>query len=303
MNPMGIALALLLLPIPAAVQGIGSVTLLEGSVRVVRGTSVLPGAEGMYLRQGDILESSDKGLVQLEFVGGGVVALGPSSRLYIFRHGVGPSSGKAGSASIGADFVLLGGWLKGESNSKGGAYRYQSRALAATTGNGTVVVHSYESGCDVFVESGVATISEVSSDGGLLQPAAAKAGQFFSRRAGKSTASFSRPSSAFIDAMPRAFRDTLPPRLAHFAGKSVEPKPDHQVSYVEIQPWLTMPSAWRRGFVDRFEPRLKDPDFRKQLEVHVTEYPEWDVILHPEKHHPETPPAPVPNSESPHPRV
>ena len=114
MNLQSIALALLLWPIPAAVQGIGSVTLLEGSMRVVRGTSVLHGAEGMRLRQGDIIESSDGGFVQLEFVGGAVVALGPSSRLYISRHGVGPSSGKAGSASIGADFVLLGGWLKGE---------------------------------------------------------------------------------------------------------------------------------------------------------------------------------------------
>jgi hypothetical protein len=103
--------------------------------------------------------------------------------------------------------------------------------------------------------------------------------------------------------MPRAFRDTLPSRLAHFAGKTVGPKTDHPVSYVEIQPWLTMPSAWRRGFVDRFEPRLQDPEFRKQLEAHVAAYPEWDGVLHPEKQRPETSPTPVSNTESPHPRV
>jgi hypothetical protein len=303
MNPLGIALALLLLPFPPAVQTIGSVTLLEGPLQVVRGTSVLEGAEGMRLRQGDIIESSGRGFVQLEFVGGTIVALGPSSRLYIFRHRVGHSGGQAGDDAVGADLVLLSGWLKGESNSKAGSFRYESPILAATTGNGAVVVHGYESGCDVFVESGSATIDEVYPDGSSHEPRAAKAGQFLSRRTGKTLAVSSRLSSAFIDAMPRQFRDALPSRLAKFAGKSVEPKTDHQVSYVEIQPWLTMPSAWRRGFAERFEPRLKDPEFRKQLEVHLAEYPEWDAILHPEKRHPETPPVPTPSSESPHPRT
>jgi hypothetical protein len=303
MNFLSIAMALLLWPIPAAVQGIGSVTLLEGSLRVVRGTGVLQGTEGMRLRQGDIIESSDGGFVQLEFGGGAIVALGPSSRLYIMRHGVGNSGEKAGNDITGADLVLLRGWLKGESNSNASSYRYETPILAATTGNGTVVIHGYEGRCDVFVESGSATIGEVSPDGSSRQPAAAKAGQFFSRRSGGSFTNSSRPSSAFLDAMPQPFRDTLPSHLAHSAGKAVEPRIDHQVSYLEIQSWLTMPSTWRRGFVDRFAPRLTDPEFRKQIEGHVAEYPEWDAILHPEKYQPETPPAPVPNPKSPHPRV
>ena len=296
-------LALLLLPFSAAGQGIGSVTLLEGSLRLMRGTGVLKGAEGISLRQGDILENADKGIVQLEFVGGTVVVLGPSSRLYIFRHAVGRSSGAAEGDSAGTQLVLLSGWLKGESKSDAGSYRYQDPFLATTTGNGTVLIHSYETGADVFVESGAATIAEVGPDGGARHPGPAKAGQFFSRRAGKAVASASRPSQAFIDAMPPAFRDTLPSRLERFAGKSVEPKLDHQVSYAEAEPWLTMPSAWRRGLIDRFEPRLRDPEFRRQMELHVAEFPEWDVILHPEKKSPETPPPAAPNSESLHPRA
>jgi hypothetical protein len=297
MKPLGMMLALLLLSIPAAAQGIGSVTLLEGSLRLIRGTGVLRGAEGMLLRQGDILESSDRGIVQLEFAGGTVVALGPSSRLYILRHSTGRAGGGAGSQSVGAQLILLSGWLKGESKSAAGSYRYQTPLLAATTANGTVVIHSYESGSDAFVESGSANLAEVSHEGIERHPEAGKAGQFFSGRAGKTLSSSFRPNSAFVDAMPPAFRDTLPSRLARFAGKSVEPKTDHQVTYAEVQPWLTMPSAWRRDFVDRFEPRLRDPEFRKQIELHLAEFPEWDLILHPEKHHPATPPAPVPNSE------
>jgi hypothetical protein len=296
----GVLVFLSLLPIPAVGQGIGSVTLMEGSLRVVRGTTVFQAAEGMRLRQGDILENSEKGFAQLEFVGGTIVALGPASRLYIFRHGQG---GKAGGEANGGDLVLLSGWLKGESKAGAGSYRYESPMLAAATGNGTVIFHCDESGCDLFVESGSAAVSEVSPQGNSRQPAGAKSGQFFARRAAKDLTSLPRPNPAFVDAMPVPFRDTLPSRLAHFTGKPAEPKAEHPVSYAEIQPWLTMPSAWRKGFVDRFEPRLKDPEFRKQLEMHVAEYPEWDPILHPEKQPAQSPSTAVSSPESLHPRV
>jgi hypothetical protein len=293
MNLLGIALVVSwLLPTPAAVQDVGTVTLLEGSLRIIRGTAALQAAEGTHVRLGDIIESSDKGFVQLEFVGGAIVALGPLSRMYVFRHGMG---GKPGSGSTEAELVLLSGWLKGQSDPHAGVYRYESPLLAAATGNGTVVLHNDENGCDIFIESGSAAIGEVSPEGNEGKRAAANAGEFFSRRRGKSLINSSRPSAAFIDAMPRAFRDALPSRLAHFSGKPAEPKALHQVSYAEIQPWLTMPPAWRKGFVDRFESRLKDPEFRKQLEVHAAEYPEWGPILHPENHTSESPPTAVPN--------
>ena len=303
MNTLALMLALLLLPAPAAAPSIGSVTFIEGPLRLIRGTSVLSAPEGIELRQGDILESSDRGIVQLEFVGGTVVALGPSSHAYVFRRSAKDASGNAGSETSGTQLVLLNGWLKGESKPAGGSYRFHTPLLAATVSNGTVLIHSFDGGCDVFVESGSAVIAEVSPDGSSRRGAAAKAGQFFSRRAGKPLASAARPSQPFVDAMPPAFRDTLPSRLARFAGKSIEPKSDHQVTYPEIHLWLRMPAAWRGGFVDRFEPRLKDAEFRMQLELHLAEHPEWDPILHPEKLHPENQPAPVPNSESPHPRA
>jgi hypothetical protein len=119
------------------------------------------------------------------------------------------------------------------------------------------------------VESGSATIGEVGGEGGIRAPVPAKAGQFFSRHAGKSIRTAARPNAAFLEAMPHPFRDTLPSRLARFEGKSIEPKPDRAVAYADVQAWLKMPAAWRRGFVERFSPRLKDPEFRKQVEAHV----------------------------------
>jgi hypothetical protein len=280
MKLLGILLVLLLLlPVSAAAQDVGTVTFLEGSLRIIRSVTVLQAGEGARLRQGDMLESSDKGFVQLEFAGGAIVALGPSTRIYVFRH---RPEGKSASDASGEELVLLTGWLKGQSDAHAGSYRYESPALAATTRSGTVVLHYSEGECDIFVESGSAGIADVGSDGNLGKPATGTAGLFYSRRQGKGLTNTPHPSAAFIDALPRAFRDALPSRLARFKGKPIEPKAQHQVSYTEIQPWLTMPPAWRKGFVDRFGPRLNDPEFRKQFEIHAAEYPDWQPILHPE---------------------
>lgn len=43
----------------------------------------------MSIRQGDMIESSVNGLIQLEFGKGAIIALGPSSRMYILQVSVG----------------------------------------------------------------------------------------------------------------------------------------------------------------------------------------------------------------------
>ena len=246
---------------------------------------MLQGAEGMNVRQGDIIENSEGGFVQLEFANGAIVALGPASRLYVFQYATGEASS---GQTVALDVVMLNGWLKGESTAGKRLYRYRSPMLVVTTTGGAMVVRSNQNACDVFVESGSASISEVNQSGNARQTIAAKVGQFVSRQKGADATSLPRPSATFREAVPKQFRDTLPSRLAHFAGKSIEPKTEHPVSYEEIQQWLTIPSAWRRGFAERFAPRLSDPAFRKQIELHVGEYPEWEPILHPKR-----------NSESP----
>jgi hypothetical protein len=81
--------------------------------------------------------------------------------------------------------------------------------------------------------------------------------------------------------------------MSIFSGKVVPAKPDHEVSYAEVQPWLTMEKAWRTGFVERFQSRLEDPAFRKALEDHLDKHPEWDPVLHPDKY----PPKPTASAE------
>jgi hypothetical protein len=270
----------LLLPLAASAQEMGTVTLLEGPLRIMRGTEVLRGSEGVKLRRGDIVESSNTGFVQVELPGGAVFALGPSTGAF-FR-------GRAGDA---AEVVVLSGWLKAEIAPTAGAYRCASPLLAATTRGGSVVLHADGDGSSIFVESGAAGISSVTPGGNVNKPGAANAGQFYTRRAGQPPAMASRPTAAFVDALPHPFRDTLPSRLARFSGKAIAPHPDHEVSYAEVQPWLTMGQSWRRGFVARFEPRLKDPEFRRAVDAHLSAHPEWDPILHPEKYESKTRPS------------
>jgi hypothetical protein len=278
----------LALPLSAVGQEIGTVTFAESALRVIRGATVYAGAEGVRLRQGDILENGEGGFAQLELSGGTIAVLGPSSRLFLFRHG------RAG------EMVLLRGWLKGEGASSSGAYRYGSPLLGASTKDGTVVLRAGENIAEIFVESGSANVSEISSEGNWGHAVSAKTGQFFTRQAGKNVGVTPRPTATFVDAVPPAFRDTLPSRLARFSGKKpVELRRDHEASFPEIQAWLTMGRAWRRGFVERFQSRLKDSAFREGVEKHLGELAEWDPVLHPEKYAPKTP-APAESSNSPH---
>lgn len=270
---IALSVAFLLLPWHAVAQEI-TATMLEGKVWVIRGAGVLPCAEGMRLRQGDILESKAPGFAQLEFHGGTIAAIGPASRVYLFRAG-----------ASGADVVLLSGWLKSETAANGSESRYNTAHLGAATKDGTFVLHAAQNGAEVFVESGAGTVAEVSAKANLGHTLKAKSGEFFTRKSGKNVVTSDRPDPAFLEAMPPAFRDTFPSRLSRFQGKKPpEPRVDHEVSYAEIQPWLTMGQAWRAGFVKRFKTRLKDPEFRRGVEEHLSEHPEWDVILHPEKY-------------------
>lgn len=281
MNPLLVALLLfLLLPSSAAAQEIGRLTYREGALRVIRGSSVLQGVEGMRLRQGDILESSQPGFAQLEFTGGAITALGPSSRLFLFSQ---PAGGEA-------KLILLSGWLKGETSSTR-SYRYMSPLLAASSKGGVVVLHVEAEGAEVFVESGSATVGEVNSNGNLGRTTMAKGGQFFSRRSGKSITTNSKPDSAFLGSIPVPFRDTLPSRLSRFSGTPPEPKRDHEVSFSEVESWLKIAPSWREGFVERLRPRLKDSAFRRGLEDHLNAFPEWGPVLHPEKQKTEPTPA------------
>jgi len=242
--------------------------MIEGSVRVLRGTTVLMvdrRLEGMRFHNNDIVETGSPGFVQAEFSGGTIAAIGPSTRVLIRTSG-------------GPELVLMSGWVKGETST--GGYRLVGPLMSATAKGGAVNFHAGPGIAEAYLETGTATISE-----GEGKAIPGKTGQFFSHRAGKNIAVAPRPDGAFVSAMPVPFRDTLPPRMSHFNGKKPpELKVDHEITYAEAEPWLKLGRGWRRTFSERFQPRLRDAEFRKSVEQHIAEYPEWDRVLHPEKY-------------------
>jgi hypothetical protein len=274
----------LLVSLHAHAQEVGTLTLLnDTTLGVIRGYSVLKGVEGMRLRQGDILVTGPaaSAQAQLEFTGGAIIELGPSTQLLVFSHS--PSA---------AELVLLTGWLKGETTA--GAYRYASPLITATSKGGNILLHAQADAAEVFVEKGTALISMAG-----LPPVASSADKlFFARKAGKPLPVAGRPSQEFVAAMPVSFRDFLPSRLSKFSGKKPpEPKSDHDVSYAEIERWLMISPQWRRGFVERFKPRLQDSAFRQAIDSHLMALPEWEPVLHPE--HRKTGPSTAVQSNSP----
>ena len=271
----------LLLPAIHA-QEVGTLTLLKDTpLHVIRGVAMLQGVEGMRLHNGDILETgpAPTAQAQLEFNGGAIIELGPSTQLLV-----------SGTSAASGDMVLASGWLKGETTA--GVYRYSSPLVSASSKGGNVLLHASADSAEVFVEQGTASISAGSA------PITSAPGKiFFTRKNGKTIVPADRPSGDFIGAMPFSFRDALPPRLAAFAGKKTPtPKVDHDVTYAEIERWLTLPSS-RKAFAARFRPRLQDPAFRQAIEAHQSALPEWEPYLHPESSGPATPKPSSPPGE------
>lgn len=281
MTPAMLALVLsVLFPLLAAAQDVGTLTMREGALRLIRGTAVMQAQEGMHLRQGDIFETSAPGFAQLEFANGAVVALGPTTKFFVLRYGT------------STELVLLSGWVKGQMSSGSTTYQYLTPQLTAGTTNGTLVLHATKETGELFVESGSAKVGSRSRDTDT-----AKAGDFISGQADKGTNVSPRIPDSFVEAMPTAFKDTLPSRFSQFAGEQAPaPKIEHEVSYSDVEPWLDMPAAWRKGLVARFKSRLSDVAFRQSVEAHLNEHPEWDRVLHPEKYQDSTASPAPPNA-------
>src|SRR5690349_21530125 len=96
--------ALLALSLVAIAEDVGMATLIEGGpLRLIRGATMMHAGEGVPLRRGDIIEIPNAGFAQLELAGGAVVALGPSTRVFLLRRD-----------AAATELVVLEGWLKAE---------------------------------------------------------------------------------------------------------------------------------------------------------------------------------------------
>lgn len=261
-----------------AATEVGTVTLVDGSARVLRGATWYKLAPGIRIEEGDIVASSERAQVQLEFAAGTLANLGAAGVLHI-----GPPEAKL------LLLALPSGWLKMAAKAPG--VRLRTPALEATASDAIVVVHAQAATTELFVESGNAKLTAPAAPGADGAARDAKRGDFWTKATALPPDVRASPTKAFVDAMPRNFADPLPVLAAKQKGKP-ELVVDHEITYAEALPWLA--GRDRAAFERRFAVRLRDPAFRKAAEADIARYPLWDRQLHPEKYAPKPKPEPRP---------
>lgn len=255
-------------------------TLLEGPATLTRGAYRHALAEGVRLQSGDILELADKSLAEMEFGDGTAVALGPRARAYAM------ALPRAKGAP--ADFYIVEGAVKLSGMKPAAGLRVVTPLFSLHGGDGSAVLLLHGDEASVFVESGAVRLSAPGA-GGSQAAQQLKSGDFYTVKADQKGVLAGRPSQAFVGALPKAFLDPLPSRMARFKERQVQPRLMHAASYAEVETWLKAPPAIRRPMPARFKSRVGDPAFRAALVENLKFHPEWDPILFPEKYLPKEP--------------
>lgn len=241
-----------------------------GPFTLIRQSAICQGSKGVTLLSGDIIETGPGAFLAIGLTGGSLLGIGPSSRIYILQRADIPT------------LIVLRGWVKADV--RGSTAVPAIRVLGTRAGiqsqHAVVLLHADDDHDAIFDEQGPATL--------LLRDAAAtridtqtQPNEFIVRKEGEAVAIQQRPSADFVAKMPIAFRDPLPTLAAVESPRPAEAKRVREVTYPDLQSWLTLPRDWRTGFVARFRGRLRDPVFFAAMDAHLTQFPEWVPILHP----------------------
>lgn len=264
-----------------AAPPLATATIVDGDAALVRDAGAFGLAEGVRLQKDDIVQTSPRArFVRLEFTNGLIVDLAPETRLM-----VAPKAGKATP-----QLYLLAGSVKlaVPANFPADDTVLQAPALQLSAVAKGVVLSTAPQQVALFTESGAATVVE-RQDFKPQGTVSLRAGQFYVRAGDAKAQVTGRPTGAFIQALPKAFLDTLPSRIELFKARDVPPRPTGEPAYADVQPWIDAEPALRPQFVTRWRSLAKRPDFRNALVADMAAHPEWDRTLFPEKYRPKPP--------------
>lgn len=262
----------------------GIVTILEGEATVLQGRERAAAAEGLHLGAGAIVETSARtSLMRIE-IDSAAIDLGPDTRVMLAPEGL------VAKGAAAPRLYLLQGWVKLSAAAGKAVPGVISASFEMPAQEGVAVAFVGPDERDVFVESGTVQLAE-RRGGKSAPPIVLHGGEWFAQQGAERGHVLARQTAAMLERLPRAYRDTLPMRAAKFDGHEVDEKPMPPASYAELQPWLTAEPALRRGFVKRFAPRAREPEFRRALIAHLAEHPEWRPVLFPPEPKPPRPAA------------
>lgn len=279
---------LLIASSPHAAQAQGAlVGILEGKATLVRQTTRFEVAEGVALKNEDVLETAPSSFLQIETPEGHRIGLGASTRLLLA-----PTLSRRGAAT--PRVYLLQGWAKftpaAATAPRPAGFTGLTPSFEVEVGSGAVILSSDPKEFAAFVESGAlkltarSTSSTSTTTGGTVRPPLAlSAGEFVVERSGEKAVVSGRPAPGFLDQMPRPFRDPLPARAERFRGQQIAMKTLGEVSYEDIAPWLSAEPGLRTPMLPRWRARLQDKAFRNAVIARMAVHPEWDPLVFPEK--------------------
>jgi hypothetical protein len=204
----------------------------------------------------------------VEFPGGPSVALGADSRAMV--------TPKLGGDSSHAGVYLLAGWAKVAAPA-GGPGAIRSPVADTDTAVGTLILGLQGTSAQAFAETGPSRVQPRAPEA----PAQAlKSGEMITVPAAGKPVLARGASQDFVHAMPRAFMDALPARLAAFPT-DVAPRRLGDMSYADAQPWIDAEAPLRSLFAERWRRLAADPQFRSGLVEGLKSHPEWTPILYP----------------------
>ena len=257
------------------------VTILDGEARVFHASGSVNVVEALALPAAAIVQTTDTSrLLRVEWADGSALDLGPTTKVLIWAEGLSERAAKLPGV------YLLRGWAK-LSGAAGATAPVLMSALGELPPFKGVAVMSLFDGVQAGTPSGV--FSEV---GPLLwQERGGKAlvtlatGQFFARAQGQASQVLPRPPATLLQALPRAFRDTLPHRLVAMQQREVKPPSTATLPlppYAELQPWLAAGDAQlRRLLVQRFAAWSRDATLKRELLTHLNDLREWGALVLP----------------------
>ncbi len=259
----------------------GTVTIVDGRVRLLRDTTWYKVVSGARVRQGDIIEAIDAADVQVELRAGGTFYLGGPATLYAASL---PIAGEKLAGPI--DLDLANGWLKLVAKAPTTGVRVRFSGAVLDTTDAVIVIHGTTEASEFFMESGVAKVALLDAGGRAGPVLDAVAGEYRGRSGDWPFRVEPHPPRPFVAAMPRPMQDALP-SLAKRYKAAPTLVAEREIDYAEAEPWLAGP--YRRTFLKQFAPRLRDREFRAAVDARIARYPEWDRILHPDKYLPKVP--------------
>jgi hypothetical protein len=255
-----------------AVPGLALVTILDGEAWMLRDGSKLALAEGVKLQADDILQVPEQQgrLLRIEFADGLSLAFGPGTLAQLAPR----LPGERGKARA----YLLRGWAKVTVSAKSGPASLVAPAFDARGIGANAVFAVLPNSSQAFSETGDLSFKPVAA-GSAAVPM--KTGNWIDMAGSAKPVLAQRPSSAFIQQVPKPFLDALPSRAALFAGKEKDAKPLSELSYADAQPWLDGEPMLRRAAITRWKALARKPEFKSALIANLKAHPEWEPVLFP----------------------